>query len=284
MDVHESIEELRAGLRSRPRPVVFVPTMGALHAGHLSLVRLARIRAGERGTVVVSIFVNPSQFAPHEDFAAYPRPLANDLSLCREAGADLVFTPAREMMEAPDASVRVLEEDLSRELCGKSRPHFFAGVCTVVSKLFHVVAPDAAVFGEKDFQQLAVIRRMVRDLLWPIEIIPGPIVREADGLAMSSRNQYLDGESRRQAVVLSRALHIARTALDQGERDPQRLRKLLLDELQGAPLARIDYVEIVDPDALRPLPVIGSQVLIALAVWFGSTRLIDNLCMRNLPT
>jgi pantoate--beta-alanine ligase len=283
MDVHESIEDLRAGLRSRPHPVVLVPTMGALHEGHLSLVRVARERAGAAGTVVVSIFVNPSQFAPHEDFDAYPRPLLQDLDLCRSVGVDVVFAPAREVMYAPDASVRVLEEQLSQGLCGRSRPHFFSGVCTVVAKLFHIVQPEAAVFGEKDFQQLAVIRRMVRDLVWPIDIIAAPIVRESDGLAMSSRNQYLDAESRRQAVVLHQALQRAREAVLGGERNPQALREQVVAEIQGAPLARIDYVEVVDPDALTPLPSIANQVLIALAVRFGSTRLIDNLCLRKLP-
>jgi len=198
MDVCTSIEDLRANLRTRPRPVIFVPTMGALHEGHLSLVRVGRDWAGAGATVVVSIFVNPTQFAPHEDFDAYPRDVERDLALCRSAGVDAVFTPPREAIYAPDASVRIVEENLSRGLCGASRPHFFGGVCTVVAKLFHIVQPDAAVFGEKDFQQLAVIRRMVRDLHWPIEILGGPIVREPDGLAMSSRNQYLDADSRRE--------------------------------------------------------------------------------------
>ncbi len=282
MEVHGRVEDLRAALGSRPRPVVFVPTMGALHEGHLSLVRVGRNWAGGAGTVVASIFVNPSQFAPHEDFDAYPRPLERDLEMCREAGVDLVFTPPRDVMYAPDASVRVLEERLSQGLCGRSRPHFFGGVCTVVAKLFHIVQPDAAVFGEKDFQQLAVIRRMVRDLLWPIEIIPGPIVREVDGLAMSSRNQYLDAESRRQATVLHQALGLARAAIQGGERSSVALKELMETHVRTAPLARIDYIELVDPDALTPLEMISSQVLVAMAVFFGSTRLIDNLCLRDL--
>jgi len=283
MDVCTSIEDLRAQLRTRPRPVVFVPTMGALHEGHLSLVRVGRAWAGENATVVVSIFVNPTQFAPHEDFDAYPRDLDRDLALCRTVGVDLVFAPPREVIYAPDASVRIVEDGLSGGLCGASRPHFFGGVCTVVAKLFHIVQPDAAVFGEKDFQQLAVIRRMVRDLYWPIEILGGPIVREPDGLAMSSRNQYLDVDSRRQALVLSQALALASEAIQAGEREPAVLQAGIETHLLTAPLARIDYVAVVDPDRLSPLTRIADQVLIALAVGFGSTRLIDNLCLRNLP-
>jgi pantoate--beta-alanine ligase len=282
MYVCTTIDALRGHLRSKPRPVVFVPTMGALHSGHLSLVQAGRAWAKGGGTVVVSIFVNPTQFAPHEDFDAYPRDLERDLALCREAGVDVVFAPPREVIYAPDASVRVLEDTLSRGLCGASRPHFFGGVCTVVAKLFHIVQADAAVFGEKDFQQLAVIRRMVRDFHWPIEILAGPIVRESDGLAMSSRNRYLDPESRRQAVVLSQSLEEACAALAAGERDPEVLRTLVENRIQTAIRARIDYVEIVDPDTLTSLPRIQSQVLIALAVFFGATRLIDNVCLREL--
>jgi pantoate--beta-alanine ligase len=232
--------------------------------------------------VVVSIFVNPTQFAPHEDFDAYPRDLDRDLAMCREAGVDVVFSPEREAIYAADASVRIVEESLSRGLCGGSRPHFFGGVCTVVAKLFHIVQPDAAVFGEKDFQQLAVIRRMVRDLHWPIEILAGPIVRDNDGLAMSSRNRYLDAESRGQALVLSQSLEEARAALRSGERDPEAIRSLIRRWIQSASLARVDYVEIVDPDSLVPLTKIDRQVLVALAVFFGVTRLIDNVCLREL--
>jgi len=283
MEVRHSIDDLRATLRSRPRPVAFVPTMGALHEGHLSLVHAARRWGGPEATVVVSIFVNPTQFAPHEDFDAYPRDLDRDLALCNVAGADVVFTPDRGMIYAPDASVRVVEEQLSGGLCGASRPHFFGGVCTVVAKLFHIVQPDAAVFGEKDFQQLAVIRRMVRDLHWPIEILAGPIVRESDGLAMSSRNRYLDRELRQQALVLNQSLLLARDAVAAGERDPQRLQALIEARILTAPLARIDYIAVVDPDRLVPLERIQGQLLVAIAVFFGTTRLIDNVCIRDLP-
>jgi pantoate--beta-alanine ligase len=283
MEVCRTKSELRASLAGRPRPVVFVPTMGALHAGHLSLAALARRHAGPGGTVVASIFVNPLQFAPHEDFDAYPRTLEADLAACRDAGVDLVFAPAPDEVHHPDASTRVTEDSLGAGLCGASRPHFFGGVCTVVAKLFHLVGPDAAVFGEKDFQQLAVIRRMVRDLHWPIDILGGPIVREPDGLAMSSRNRYLDAESRRQAVVLHAALEGARTSVTAGERDAATLRRQVERHLASAPLARPDYVAVVDPDTLRPLERIRDQALVALAVRFGSTRLIDNLCLRDLP-
>jgi len=283
MEVCRTKSELRACLAGMARPIVFVPTMGALHAGHLSLAALARRHAGPAGTVVASVFVNPLQFAPHEDFDAYPRDLETDLAACRDAGVDLVFAPSRDEIHFPDASIRVTEDSLSSGLCGASRPHFFGGVCTVVAKLFHLVGPDAAVFGEKDFQQLAVIRRMVRDLHWPIDILGGPIVREPDGLAMSSRNRYLDAASRSQATVLHASLEVARAALTAGERDPEVILRQVKAHLASAPLARTDYIAAVDPDSLRPLERISSQVLVALAVRFGPTRLIDNLCLRDLP-
>lgn len=282
-----------AGIRDRIRRhriaspesrVAFVPTMGALHEGHLSLLRLARERVGSGGLVVASVFVNPTQFAPHEDFTAYPRPLEADLAACRSASADLVFVPEASVMYAPDASVTVQENSLSRGLCGASRPHFFGGVCTVVAKLFLIVQPDLAVFGEKDFQQLAVIRRMVRDLHFPIEIVPAPIVREPDGLAMSSRNAYLTPAERAQAPVLHAALQEARQAIQQGEREVEPLRALLQRRLSTVEPLRVDYAAIVDPDTLEPLPRIADQVLLALAVFLGRTRLIDNVCLRHLPS
>lgn len=284
MKVLHDIPSLRAWTRAGEGPRVFVPTMGALHAGHLSLIDIARNKAGEAGRVIVSIFVNPAQFAPHEDLDAYPRPLAADLALCRERGADAVFVPPVEAMYRGDASIRVVEESLSGSLCGRSRPGHFDGVCTVVAKLFNLVQPDAAVFGQKDFQQLAIIRRLVRDLDIPVEILAGPTLREPDGLAMSSRNVYLTPEERRQAVILSQALNRARAALDAGERDPLALKNLVRQALRESPLARPDYVELVHPESLRPLveaiaPEEGA--LIALAVFFGKTRLIDNLCWRQ---
>jgi len=281
MTVYPSIPEIRHAIqtiRAQPAsgPVVFVPTMGALHEGHLSLVKIGREWGGPSATLVASIFVNPAQFAPHEDFDAYPRPMESDLEKCRAAGVDLVFAPDRASMYSADASVRLVEDSLSKFLCGASRPHFFGGVCTVVAKLFNIVQPDAAVFGEKDFQQLAIIRRMVRDLDFPVTILGGPIVREADGLAMSSRNQYLSEPERAQSVVLNQALSLAREAVKNGERDAAALKDLVSAHIQTAPEARIDYVEAVDPATLQPVSRVEGQLLIAMAVFFGKTRLIDN--------
>ncbi|MCB1233668.1 MAG: pantoate--beta-alanine ligase [Verrucomicrobiae bacterium] len=283
MKLLHTIEEARlwAGDRAARRPRVLVPTMGALHEGHLSLVDLARARAGDSGEVVASIFVNPAQFAPHEDFDRYPRPLESDLALLRARGCDVVFAPARAEMYAPDASVAVVESALGAGLEGASRPRFFTGVCTVVAKLFNLLQPDAAVFGEKDFQQLAVIRRMVRDLDFPVEIIGGPTVREPDGLAMSSRNAYLSTEERAQAASISRALAEAREAIQQGRVEDSTLLGRVRERIESQPLARIDYIAAVDPDTLAPVDRAGDNgILIAVAVFFGKTRLIDNLCWR----
>lgn len=276
MTIVSNPNELRTELANRPRPVVFVPTMGALHEGHLSLLRIAR-EHGE--TVVTSIYVNPTQFGPNEDLDAYPRPLESDLQKCKDVGVDVVFTPAT--LYADDATISVHESRLSLGLCGASRPGHFDGVCTVVAKLFNLVQPDAAVFGEKDFQQLAVIRRMVRDLDFPIEIIGGPIVREPDGLAMSSRNAYLSPDERSQAVSLSQALARAREAAENGERSATAIEEIVRENLVHG---RIDYVALVDPDTLEPLEKIDRQLLVAIAVFFGKTRLIDNLCLRSLDS
>lgn len=279
MDVVQTPAQLRAWLRPRrASPVVFVPTMGALHEGHLSLARVAREHGGPEATVVVSIYVNPTQFGPNEDLGAYPRPLDSDLEKCRAEGVDLVFHP--KTLYAEDATISVHESRLSFGLCGASRPGHFDGVCTVVAKLFNLVQPDAAVFGEKDFQQLAVIRRMVRDLDFPVEIIGAPIVREADGLAMSSRNAYLSADDRKQAVVLNESLGRARAAVLGGERNAAEIKSLIRNHLESAPGARVDYVEVVDPDTLEPLTTVDRQLLAAIAVFFGRTRLIDNLCLR----
>lgn len=282
MKIIRDIPGLRAwtSRRRAGKPRVLVPTMGALHAGHLSLIDIAREEAGPKGEVVVSIFVNPTQFGPNEDLDAYPRPLKADLALCQERGAHAVFVPPVSAMYRTDASIRIVEDSLSRGLCGRSRPGHFSGVCTVVAKLFNLVQPAVAVFGEKDCQQLAIIRRLVRDLDFPVKIVAGPTLREPDGLAMSSRNVYLSSEERAQAVVLSRALSEARTALEAGERDPLSLRNKVSQCLAESPLARIDYIEIVHPETLEPWegpidPAAG--VLIALAVFFGKTRLIDNI-------
>jgi len=269
-----------ASARAHPRSGgrrVLVPTMGALHRGHGELIRIAREAAGSDGKVVVSIFVNPLQFAPGGDYEKYPRPEEADDSFCRAAGVDLLFRPLGEEMYATDFSVAVEENALANTLEGKSRPGHFRGVCTVVTKLFHLLSPDAAVFGEKDFQQLAIIRRMVRDLNFSIEIIGAPTVREADGLACSSRNQYLNPAERDQAPVLQRALQEARRSVAEGDRSSQAILDVARSVIATAPLARIDYLEVVNTETLQPVTEAGADSLIAVAAFFGQTRLIDNL-------
>lgn len=253
---------------------ILVPTMGALHDGHLALVRQAREAAGPDGETAVSIFVNPIQFDRPDDLASYPRRLDSDLGKCRAAGVDLVFAPGPDAMYQPDRSVQVLETALSRTLCGAARPGHFDGVCTVVLKLFNQLRPDAAVFGEKDFQQLAIIRRMVRDLDVPVEILAAPTVREDDGLAMSSRNQRLTPEQRADAPRIHRALAAA-DALRRDHATPAGL----LDDLRGriqSPLNRLDYLELVDPGTLQPVESLDQPSLLATAVFYGDVRLIDN--------
>jgi pantoate--beta-alanine ligase len=279
MKIIETAREAhRYAAESRSRRVL-VPTMGALHRGHLELVRIAREAAGAAGEVAVSIFVNPLQFEPGADFERYPRPQSVDEDLCREAGVDLLFRPPASEMYFPDRSVAVEETSLSNTLCGKSRPGHFRGVCTVVTKLFHLLAPHTALFGEKDFQQLAIIRRMVRDLQFPIEIIGAPTVREDDGLAFSSRNQYLSAEERTQATVLRRALLAAAELARGGETSAARVVAGVREQIGEARAARIDYVELVDAETLQPQDRAGSNSLIAVAVFFGKTRLIDNLLL-----
>lgn len=251
--------------------------MGALHRGHGELIRIAREAAGKEGEVAVSIFVNPLQFAPGGDYEKYPRPEEADDKFCREAGVDILFRPSVEEMYPADFSVSVEENSLANTLCGKSRPGHFRGVCTVVTKLFHLLSPDAAVFGEKDFQQLAIIRRMVRDLNFPIEIIGAPTVREGDGLAASSRNRYLNADERRQAPALQRGLRTARDLSAQGERSPERILAAAREVIASAPLARIDYLELMNAETLQPASEAGPHSLIAVAAFFGQTRLIDNL-------
>jgi pantoate--beta-alanine ligase len=256
---------------------VLVPTMGALHKGHLELVRVAREHASKEGEVAVSIFVNPLQFEPGADYEHYPRPEKTDEDFCRDAGVDLLFRPGAAEMYSGDRSVFVDETSLAQTLEGKSRPGHFRGVCTVVAKLFHVLAPDTAVFGEKDFQQLAIVRRMVRDLNFRIEIIGVPTVREDDGLASSSRNQYLNADERKQASVLRKALLRAADMAAMGERSAAKILSAARQTIGQAPLARIDYVELVDAENLRPREMAEQNSLIALAVFFGKTRLIDNI-------
>lgn len=259
--------------RAQGRRVGLVPTMGALHEGHLSLIRLARTRAE---VVVVSIFVNPTQFGPGEDFERYPRTFERDAELCAGEGVDLVFHPEAAELYAPDHSVYVVDEQLSRGLCGASRPGHFRGVATVVTKLFNLVQPQLAVFGEKDAQQLRIIRRLVRDLNIPVTLLAGPTVREADGLALSSRNRLLNPAERSQAVCLRRALDLAESRYREGERNADKIKCAMKELIDRAPAARIDYIEIVDDESLEPLGRLQGRALVALAVHFSHTRLIDN--------
>ena len=258
---------------------VLVPTMGALHTAHGELIRVARVHAGKDGEVSVSIFVNPLQFEPGSDYERYPRPEKADEDFCRNAGVDLLFRPTPAELYVEDRSTFVDETSLSTVLEGKSRPGHFRGVCTVVAKLFNILVPDAAVFGEKDFQQLAIIRRMVRDLNFKIDIIAVPTVRQEDGLACSSRNQYLNGKERKQATVLRKALLKAAEIARGGETSAARIVSVVRETIGQAPLARIDYVDLVDAKNLQPLDVLRPNSLLALAVFFGKTRLIDNILL-----
>ena len=250
--------------------------MGALHKAHGELVRVARDQAGKDGEVVVSIFVNPLQFEPGSDYERYPRPEKEDQDFCRKLSVDLLFRPSATEMYPDNRSVFVAENSLSNVLEGKSRPGHFRGVCTVVAKLFNVLQPDAAVFGEKDFQQLAVIRRMVRDLNYKIEIFAVPTVREEDGLACSSRNAYLNAEERKQAAVLRKALL---TAKDSGKNSAKEVLDLTRKIISEAPLARVDYVDLVDAETLQPIESVKANSVLPVAVFFGKTRLIDNIML-----
>jgi pantoate--beta-alanine ligase len=267
-----TIADARAQPRAKRR--LLVPTMGALHKAHGELIRLAREAAGKHGEVALSIFVNPLQFEPGSDYERYPRPKKADEEFCRDAGADLLFRPSAEEIYAVDRSTFVEETSLSGTLESQSRPGHFRGVCTVVAKLFNILAPDAAVFGEKDFQQLAIIRRMVRDLNFNIEIIAVPTIREEDGLACSSRNQYLNSEERKQATVLHKALLAAK---DAGKKSANDVVALAQKVVHKSHLARIDYVEVVDSETLTPVEMVRANSVLLLAVFFGKTRLIDNM-------
>lgn len=277
MIVAETISEVRTQVRqwrSEGLTVGLVPTMGYLHEGHASLVDKA---AAMCDRVVVSDFVNPTQFAPGEDLEAYPRDLDHDCALLKEHGCHMVFCPAVEEMYDPDAATYVeIHSDMPKQLCGKTRPTHFRGVCTVVSKLFNIVLPDKAFFGQKDAQQLAIIRRMVRDLSYGIEIVGCPIVREADGLAKSSRNTYLNEEERQAALALSRAVRLGQDMTEKGERDAQAVISAMTELIQAEPLARIDYVSAADGMTMEPVTELEKGTLIAMAVYIGKTRLIDN--------
>jgi pantoate--beta-alanine ligase len=258
--------------RNCSSPVVLVPTMGALHAGHAALIDAARIRAGKNGTVVVSVFVNPTQFGAKEDLANYPRTLEADLKICAEGGADAVFAPTAEEMYPPGDATFIEETALSRGLCGAQRPGHFRGVCTVVAKLFNIVRPDAAIFGEKDFQQLAVIRRMTRDLFLGIEVAGHPTVREADGLAMSSRNRYLSADERARAAHFPAALAGAATVTN-----PAAIVAKAADLITRGTGSSPEYVAVVDAETLEPLQTLDRPAVLAAAVKIGQTRLIDNV-------
>ena len=272
MKILTTIADAQTQPRAKRR--VLVPTMGALHKAHGELIRVAREAAGKDGEVAVSIFVNPLQFEPGSDYERYPRPEKADEEFCRNAGVDVLFRPSAGEVYVTDRSAFVEETSLSTVLEGKSRPGHFRGVCTVVAKLFNILEPDAAIFGQKDFQQLAIIRRMVRDLNFNIDIIAVPTVREEDGLACSSRNQYLNPEERKQAVVLYKALTAAKNAGRKSANDIIALAQGIIEE---APLARIDYVELADAETLKPVEIAGPNSVLLLAVFFGKTRLIDNL-------
>jgi pantoate--beta-alanine ligase len=277
MKTATSLSGLRLALRSLPEPVGLVPTTGYLHEGHLSLVRLAR---AECASVVVSIFVNPTQFGPKEDLSAYPRDLPRDLQLLENEGVDLVWSPSVEEMYPPGFQTWVMVDDVTQPLEGSMRPGHFRGVATVVAKLFNAVQPDKAYFGQKDAQQAVVIRQMARDLNFNLEVVICPIVREPDGLAMSSRNTYLNPQERRAATVLFRALTAARQAFDSSEKDASRLRQVMSEVIQSEPLARLQYVSCADPLTLREIEgPVKARALLSMAVFIGKTRLIDNFIL-----
>lgn len=276
MKIAGTVAEVREQVKQWRREgltVGLVPTMGFLHEGHKSLIDRA---VKENDRVVVSVFVNPTQFGPNEDFESYPRDMDKDSALCEAAGASLIFHPEPSEMYLDGYSTFVDMSTLTGGLCGKTRPIHFRGVCTVVSKLFNIVTPDRAYFGQKDAQQLAVIRHMVRDLNFGIEIVGCPIIREEDGLAKSSRNTYLNAEERAAATILSKALKEGKAALESGERDAAKVKQIVTDKINSEKLSKIDYVEIVDWNNLEPVEKVADDVLCAVAVYIGKTRLIDN--------
>ncbi len=279
MRICKTIDDMRAAsreVRRQGKTLGFVPTMGALHGGHLSLVHAAKAKSG---VVAVSIFVNPLQFGPTEDLAKYPRTFDSDRELLEKEAVEILFAPTPEEMYPAGAITYVTVEGLSERLCGKSRPGHFRGVATVVAKLFHIVEPDLAFFGQKDAAQATIIRRMVRDLNLPIEIVVCPIVREPDGLAMSSRNAYLSPQERNSALVLNRSLTEVKNRFDQGERNAAKLIAAGKQILTQEPRVRLDYLEIVDPDMLDPAKNLSGRALVAVSAVVGNTRLIDNILL-----
>lgn len=275
MKIVSTIQEVRDQVnqwKKEGKRVGFVPTMGYLHEGHMSLIDAA----SENDKVVVSIFVNPMQFGPNEDLASYPRDLNHDAKMCQEHGVDLIFHPTPEEMYGDSFYSYVDMNVLTDELCGLSRPVHFRGVCTVVTKLFNIVRPDKAYFGQKDAQQLAIIKRMVKDLNMPLEIVGCPIIREEDGLAKSSRNTYLSEEERKAALVLSRSIALGKKMVEEGEQDSKKVVDAMTVEIQKEPLAKIDYVKMVSLETMQQVETIEGGILTAIAVYIGKTRLIDN--------
>lgn len=280
MIVANTIEAVRRAVkeaRHRGLTIGLVPTMGALHGGHISLIRAAR---HESGFVVISIFVNPTQFAPTEDLERYPRPIKQDLQICEEQKVDVVFVPEAGVMYPAGFRTAVEVQELQDLLCGASRPGHFRGVATVVLKLFNIVQPDVAYFGQKDAQQARIIRKMIEDLNVPVHLRICPIIREPDGLALSSRNQYLDHTQRQNAQALYQALEEVRQRVEKGERDARVLREILASRIAATPGAVLDYAAVVDANTLKPLTRFKGEVLVALAVRFGTTRLIDNILLN----
>lgn len=276
MKIVSTVEQVREEVkkwRQQGLTVGLVPTMGYLHEGHKSLIDKA---VAQNDKVVVSVFVNPIQFGPTEDLATYPRDLERDVALCEDAGAALIFHPEKEDMYFDDFCTYIDMDGLTKGLCGKTRPIHFRGVCTVVGKLFNIVHPDRAYFGQKDAQQLAVVRRMVRDLNFDLEIVGCPIIREEDGLAKSSRNTYLSEEERKAAVILHKGLVKGEEMVSAGEKDVKKVLDAITEIIESEPLARIDYVEAVDFDNIETIDTIEGSVLVAVAVYIGKTRLIDN--------
>ena len=275
MKIVSTIQEVREQVnqwKKEGKSVGFVPTMGYLHEGHMSLIDAA----SENDKVVVSIFVNPMQFGPNEDLASYPRDLDHDAKMCQEHGVDLIFHPTPEEMYGDSFYSYVDMNVLTDELCGLSRPVHFRGVCTVVTKLFNIVRPDKAYFGQKDAQQLAIIKRMVKDLNMPLEIVGCPIIREEDGLAKSSRNTYLSDEERKAALVLSRSIALGKKMVEEGEQDSKKVVDAMIAEINKEPLAKIDYVKMVSLETMQQVETIEGGILTAIAVYIGKTRLIDN--------
>ncbi len=273
-DMHRTVRDLR----QQEKSIGFVPTMGALHAGHLSLIKQAR---KENDIVVVSIFVNPTQFGRNEDLKRYPRNLKADALLCKKEGVDIIFYPDASRIYPKGYKTYVLVRNLSDVLCGKFRPGHFKGVATIITKLFNIVQPDTAYFGQKDAQQAIIIQQMTRDLGMPVKTRVMPIIREPDGLAMSSRNRYLTAKQRKDAVVLSEAIRAAKTMVKQGMINPERIIRAMRKIIQKKESCRIQYIEIVDLNELKPVKKIQGKVLVALAAWIGKTRLIDNIILKS---